>query len=148
MKALDSRVRVVSNLHEATEDVDVILLCTSSGTPVLDPGHLRRPALITSISTNAPRAHEVPPARLGEMDVYCDFRQTAPSTAGEMQIAAVEHGWAPTSVLGDLPELVTNRVSPPDYGRPVFFRSVGLGVEDIAIANALLSARSTSGDCA
>jgi len=142
---LDVRVRAVSDLQEAVEDADVILLCTSSGTPVLDPRRLSKPALITSISTNAPRAHEIPPALLNEMDVYCDFRETTPRTAGEMQIAAAEHGWVQTCVVGDLPELVTNRAPQPDYRRPVFFRSVGLGIEDIAIANALRIAHQTSG---
>jgi len=127
------------------EDADVILLCTSSGTPVLDPNRLRKPALITSISTNVPRAHEIPPERLREMDVYCDLRETTPRTSGEMQIAAAEYGWAETSLAGDLPELVTKRVPPPGYRRPVFFRSVGLGIEDIAIANALRTVHTTSG---
>jgi L-arginine dehydrogenase len=146
--ALDVRVRALHDLQEAVVDADVILLCTSSGTPVLHPVLSSKPALITSISTNAPRAHEIPPAFLGEMDVYCDFRETTPRTAGEMQIAAVEHGWAQSSVVGDLPELVTNRARLPDYRRPVFFRSVGLGIEDIAIANALYTAHQTSGTAA
>jgi L-arginine dehydrogenase len=146
--ALDVRVRAVSDLQEAVEDADVILLCTSSGTPVLNPDLLRKPALITSISTNAPRAHEIPPALLAEMDVYCDFRETAPRTCAEMQIAAAEHGWAQSCIVGDLPELVTNRARPPDYRRSVFFRSVGLGIEDIAIANALYTAHQTSGTAA
>jgi L-arginine dehydrogenase len=28
-------------------------------------------------------------------------------------------------------------VQRPDYDRPVFFRSIGLGLEDIALANAI-----------
>ena len=71
------------------------------------------------------------------MDVYCDYRVTTPSSAGEMQLAAAEYGWLATSVVGDLPELTTGSAALPSYGRHVFFRSIGLGLEDVAMAHAL-----------
>ena len=115
----------------------MIMLCTSSAGPVLDPAHLSKPALITSISTNAPRAHEVPPHSLNAMQVFCDYRQTTPDAAGEMLIASEQHGWDKRAVMGDLPELLSDMAQRPDYQRSVFFRSIGLGLEDIALANAL-----------
>ncbi|TCG08396.1 hypothetical protein BZM27_12785 [Paraburkholderia steynii] len=60
---------------------------------------LTKPALITSISTNAVNAHEIDPAWLPEMDVYCDYRATTPASAGEMKLAA-QHGWSPQKVKG------------------------------------------------
>lgn len=135
--SIDERIQLETKLHRAIDDADVVLLCTSSATAVIDPANLRKPALITSISTNAPKAHEVPPGSLGNMDVYCDYRATTPSVAGEMQLAAAEHGWSATSVVGDLPELTTGSAALPSYGRHVFFRSVGLGLEDVAMAHAL-----------
>ncbi len=71
------------------------------------------------------------------MDVFCDYRQTTPGSAGEMLIAAEQHGWNPSAVMGDLPELLSDQVQRPSYDRHVFFRSIGLGLEDIALANAL-----------
>jgi L-arginine dehydrogenase len=137
MALIDDRIQPETTLHRAIDDADVILLCTSSGTAIIDPVSLRKPALITSISTNAPKAHEVPPGSLGDMDVYCDYRATTPSSAGEMQIAMAEYGWSATSVVGDLPELTTGTAALPPYDRHVFFRSIGLGLEDIAMAHAL-----------
>ncbi|MGH8355312.1 MAG: ornithine cyclodeaminase family protein, partial [Pseudomonas sp.] len=40
-------------------------------------------------------------------------------------------------IRGDLPELLSGQASRPDYRSHVFFRSIGLGLEDIALANAL-----------
>ncbi|MBD8239112.1 ornithine cyclodeaminase family protein [Pseudomonas fluorescens] len=134
---LDPRASIAPTCDAALEDADVILLCTSSAGPVIDPSRLNKPALITSISTNAPRAHEVPPQCLNDMDVFCDYRQTSPGSAGEMLIAAEQHGWNPSAVMGDLAELLSDQVQPPSYDRHVFFRSIGLGLEDIALANAL-----------
>ena len=135
--ALDPRLSLHEDLDAAVQDADVILLCTSSAKPVLDPASLSKPALITSISTNAVRAHEVPPASLAAMDVYCDYRRTTPGSAGEMRLAVEQHGWNPETIVGDLPELVSGHAARPEYKRHAFFRSIGLGLEDIALANAL-----------
>ena len=137
LKSLDPRLSIVPSSDAALDAADVILLCTSSAGPVIDPARLSKPALITSISTNAPRAHEVPPQSLNAMQVFCDYRQTTPGTAGEMLIAAEQHGWDKRQVVGDLPELLSEHVQRPTYDRHVFFRSIGLGLEDIALANAL-----------
>jgi L-arginine dehydrogenase len=137
LKALDPRLVIAQSCEAALQDADVILLCTSSAGPVIDPSRLDKPALITSISTNAPRAHEVPPHCLNAMHVFCDYRQTTPNAAGEMLMAAEQHGWDKRAVVGDLPELLSDMAQRPDYDRHVFFRSIGLGLEDVALANAL-----------
>ncbi|WP_152225462.1 ornithine cyclodeaminase family protein [Pseudomonas sp. SCB32] len=134
--AIDSRAEPAASIEAAMADADVVLLCTSSGTPVLDPAILAKPALITSISTNVARAHEVPPQSLAQMDVYCDYCATTPASAGEMRLARDEHGWD-GNIVGDLPELVSGQAAKPDYQRHAFFRSIGLGLEDVALANAL-----------
>jgi L-arginine dehydrogenase len=137
LKNIEPRLNIVDSREAAVQDADVIMLCTSSAGPVIDPSSLRKPALITSISTNAPRAHEVPPQSLNDMQVFCDYRLTTPGSAGEMLIAAERHGWDKGAIVGDLPDLLSEKVQRPDYDRHVFFRSIGLGLEDIALANAI-----------
>lgn len=137
LKGLDSRLSIVDSRDAALQDADVIMLCTSSAGPVIDPSTLSKPALITSISTNAPRAHEVPPQSLNDMQVFCDYRLTTPGSAGEMLIAGEQHGWDNSAIVGDLPDLLSGRVPRTGYDRHVFFRSIGLGLEDIALANAI-----------
>lgn len=143
LQQLDPRLQLFTSLEEATRDADVIMLCTSSAGPVLDPDSLAQPALITSISTNAPRAHEVPPQSLANMDVYCDYRATTPTSAGEMCLASEQHYWDRALIRGDLAELLSEQAPLPDYSRHVFFRSIGLGLEDIALANALYHLKHT-----
>jgi len=137
LKAIVPELTIAVSRETALADADVIMLCTSSAGPVIDPAELSRPALITSISTNAFRAHEVPPASLNNMQVFCDYRLTTPGSAGEMLIAAEQHGWSQDSIVGDLADLLSDKVQRPGYDRHVFFRSIGLGLEDIALANAV-----------
>lgn len=141
LRAIDPRAEAAGSLEEALDEADVILLCTSSARAVIDPRQLKRPALVTSISTNAPRAHEVPAESLAAMDVYCDYRHTTPGSAGEMLIAAEQHGWSPKAIRGDLAELLSGQAPRPEYRRPAFFRSIGLGLEDVALASALYRLR-------
>jgi len=137
LRALDPRVSLHGDLAPTLRGADVVLLCTSSGVPVIDPQTLDKPALITSVSTNAVHAHEVPPRSLAAMDVYCDYRATTPGSAGEMLIATQAHGWSADAIRGDLPGLVTGATQRPDPLRHTFFRSIGLGLEDVVIAHDL-----------
>lgn len=134
---IDPRVSISDSAVECIKQADVIMLCTSSGTPVISLSDLEKPALITSISTNVAKAHEIAPAALSSMDIYCDYKLTTPSSAGEMVLATQGHSWSAQSIVGDLADLCSDRCKLPDYDKPVFFRSIGLGIEDIAIAYAI-----------
>ncbi len=138
LHALDPRVMLCGTIEEAVDGADVVMLCTSSATTVLDPTYLTKRALITSVSTNATLAHEVPPVSLHSMDVYCDDRNGTPLVAGEMVLATAEEGWTSSDIVGDLGEVVTGRAPTPTPDTHTFFRSIGLGLEDVAMAKALL----------
>jgi L-arginine dehydrogenase len=132
--ALAPGLQLHTHQEDAVRAADVVMLCTSSAEPVLDPATLEKPALITSISTNAFRAHEVAPSTLAGMDVYCDYAATTPNTAGEMVLAISAGQWSARRLCGDLADLVSGSASLPDYSRHAYFRSVGLGLEDVALA--------------
>lgn len=133
---LDPRIVVTADRAEVLAGADAVLLCTSSVTPVLELQELEGPAVITSISTNGPQAHELPPSAMQELDVYCDYRATTPSVAADMRLAQ-EYGWSPMDIRGDLGELLTGRAASPSGTRHTFFRSVGLGAEDVQLACAV-----------
>lgn len=130
-------LRIQPSARDCVEGADVVVLATSSGTPVIDPSWLGTDTLVTSISTNAREAHEVPPAFLAEAQVYCDDKAGTPLSAGEMVIAWRNLDWNPESIHGDLADLCNGRAPPLEPGRRVFFRSIGLGLEDIAVAHAV-----------
>lgn len=137
ISAIDDRISIVASSNEATENADVIMLCTSSANPVVTKEQIPSSALVTSISTNAVNAHEVPPAMLTTADVYCDYKLTTPDSAGEMRLATEQHQWSQSAIIGDLADLVAKRCPLPNYDKPVFFRSIGLGLEDVAIAHGI-----------
>jgi L-arginine dehydrogenase len=140
LDGLGAGVRLAASADEAAAGADVVLLCTSAAAPVVDARRLAPGSLITSVSTNAPMAREIDPAVLGELDVYADYAPAAYAAAGEMRLAAAEHGFTAGAIRGDLPGLLAGTAPAPTGTRPVFFRSVGLGIEDAAVALAALQA--------
>ncbi|MEP3295492.1 MAG: ornithine cyclodeaminase family protein [Pseudoruegeria sp.] len=133
----DPRITITSTTLDCLAGSDVVMLCTSSGTPVIDPADTGKPSLFTSISTNAPNAHEVPPAFLCEAQVYCDYLPTTPDSAADMRLATQDHGWSKDRIQGDLAGLVCGTCATPKGDTPTYFRSIGLGLEDIAMAHGI-----------
>jgi L-arginine dehydrogenase len=134
---LDFDVQVIDSAAAAVADCVAVLLCTNSAVPVIDAGWIAPDVLVTSIATNAPGAHEISPEALPDMAIYCDYRATAPTTAGEF-VLGIELGLLSESdIIADLPELLT-AAQPPDVRGRRYFRSTGLGIEDVAIARLLV----------
>lgn len=124
--------------ESAINEADVILLCTSSASAVISADDIKGSPLITSISTNAPGAHEIDPSMLADMDVYCDCTAATATVAGEMKLAAQSGDWKPEMIKGDLGALVNGTCPMPEGDKPVFFRSIGQGLEDVAVALAVM----------
>jgi L-arginine dehydrogenase len=135
-------MQLAASAEEAAAGADVVLLCTSAAAAVVDVRRLAPGTLVTSVSTNAPMAHEIDPAALLDLEVYADHAPAAFAAAGDMRIAAAEHGFTVDRVRGDLAGLLAGTAPRPTGEKPVFFRSVGLGIEDAAIALAVLGSRS------
>jgi L-arginine dehydrogenase len=132
--ALSTSVSAAGSVETAVRDRDVVLLCTSSATPVVGPELLESAGdiLVSSIAIDA----ELEPSALPRWQVFCDYRATAPLTAGDF-VAAIERGdWNADDIVADLPELVTGAAAAVRRGRR-YFRSTGLGIEDLAIASLL-----------
>lgn len=127
---------IADSACKAVAGAKTVMLCTSSSQAVIETGWLDSNVTVTSVSTNAPHAHEIDPAALSEFHVYCDYRATTPHQAGEMVIAQEDHGWSPEAILADLPELASGGAATGTGRR--FFRSIGLGLEDVAAAYTLI----------
>lgn len=126
------------DLDGATGTSPALMLCTSAAAPLVDLA--RRPAesVTTSISTNATRAHEVEPSSLAAADVFVDHMPSALTVAWEFTRARELGIWEDSMLAADLPGLLARANPPATRRRPAYFRSVGLGLEDVAIGHAVL----------
>lgn len=133
---IHANTEIAQSTKQALKVAQIVMLCTSSGTPVIDFEDLDENVVVTSISTNVAKAHEIAPEALPNFAVFCDFAKTAPLSAGEMLLAEEIGVWNRSKILGDLPSLILGGEK-FETGRR-FFRSTGLGIEDLAVASLLL----------
>ncbi|MEN0085579.1 MAG: hypothetical protein AAGC66_12520 [Leifsonia sp.] len=126
-----------ASVEAAVEDADAVLLCTSAAADVIDPRLLAPGVVVTSISTNAAGAREIPAEAVKDLDVYVDDART-PEIAAELRDAK-ELGWDGSNVRGTLAQLLGGSAQAPSGDRVAYFRSVGLGLEDAAVAWAALA---------
>jgi L-arginine dehydrogenase len=132
-------LEIASSAEDAVSNADLVMLCTSANSPVVNSAALKVGCLVTSISTDAKDAHEIDPKSLQQMDVYCDYRETVALKAGEMSLAKAEIDWSYDSIVADLPELLSQSAT-VETKKTRFWRSTGLAIEDIAAAFAIAEA--------
>ncbi len=122
----DPRLQIADSATDACGDAEVVMLCTSSGTPVIETKALRPGVLVTSISTNVAQAHEVEPGFLAHA-------RSIATTGRPRRAPPARWYWRRARQLvcrqdhGRSGELVAGRCPRPSGNAPVFFRSIGLG---------------------
>lgn len=132
-------VRVASTPAEAVREADVICCATAASSPLFDHADVRAGTHINGIGSYLPTMAEVPPETVRHARVVVDSRASAWAEAGDLVqplnagVISKEH------VQAELGEVIVGqiagRTSPEDI---TFFKSVGMAVQDVAVARVAL----------
>jgi ornithine cyclodeaminase/alanine dehydrogenase-like protein (mu-crystallin family) len=123
----DARRGTAADVAEA----ELITCCTSAREPLFDGSLVRQDAVVVAMGSHEPNAREVDDALLTRSTVYVEDVETALREAGDV-IIGIEHGTITREDLHNLSTLVRNG-APPREG-PAFFKSVGMGWQDLITA--------------
>ena len=129
------RVSAVSGLAAAVAAADVISVATTTIDPIVRGAWLRTGQHLDLVGAFLPTMAEADAAAVLACDVVVDERESARAEAGDL-IRAQAQGWSFDAVVGDLSDVVAGWVERSD--RPTLFKSVGLALEDLAVARLLL----------
>ncbi|MGH2893658.1 MAG: ornithine cyclodeaminase family protein [Solirubrobacteraceae bacterium] len=129
-------VVVAASAEEAVRGADVVVLATSAKRPVLKHAWLALGAHVNAIGASSPTMWEIEPATVAAAALFCDSRESVCNEAGEFKLA-VEEGLiaGEAHIRAELGEVVAGRH--PGRGGDeelTVFRSLGIGVEDLAAA--------------
>ncbi len=119
-------------------DAQIVCLCTTSPTPVLNLGQLSEPAHINAIGSFQPHTSEVDAETVCASAVFVEDRAAAMDEAGDLIMPEAAGVWDRSRIAGDLHELVTQ--APPPAKRISLFKGVGLAYEDLVVANRAFAA--------
>ncbi|MEO7352316.1 MAG: ornithine cyclodeaminase family protein [Marmoricola sp.] len=126
-------LRASTDANKAVEGKDLVCCATTSRTPLFDAEALAERAHVNAIGAFRPTMREVPVEALAGGLVVVDERQAVLEESGEI-IDALEAG---ALRLTDLVELGTALQQPPVASGRTIFKSVGIAIQDWAIANLL-----------
>ena len=135
--ASGARVRVVG-AEAALRGADLVVAATRSTTPVFDGRWLADDAFVAAIGTSTPAGRELDDETLARASrIVVEWRPQCLLEAGEL--VRWERGRDLDKVV-DLPQLFAGEVAwRPVAAGPTVFKSVGVGLADVAAAGAALA---------
>jgi ornithine cyclodeaminase len=142
-----AQVSAVATAEDAVRGADVVVAATNSREPVLAHAWLKPGAHVNAVGASTPNAREIDTATVAASALFCDSRESLRNEAGEFQLA-VREGAIPGDehVRAELGEVLAG-IAPgrQDDGELTLFRSLGIGVEDLAAAEIVVAAARAQG---
>jgi ornithine cyclodeaminase/alanine dehydrogenase-like protein (mu-crystallin family) len=128
----------VDRPQEAVADLPIVVTATTSQEPVFDGGDLAEGALVCAVGSNWLSRAEIDATTVRRADnIVCDSVEACRLEAGDFVDAAEKGSFNWQRVVG-LADVVTGRATGRNSSDSVvLFKSVGLAIEDIALAAVL-----------
>jgi ornithine cyclodeaminase len=129
-------ITVAASPADAVQGADVVVVATSAKRPVLQHGWLAPGVHVNAVGASSPTAWEIEPETVAAAALFCDSRESVRNEAGEFKLA-IEKGLiaGEEHIRAELGEVVAG-THPGRAGDDelTLFRSLGIGVEDLAAA--------------
>ncbi len=122
---------VAESAEAAVQGAGVVVTATSSREPVLERSWLAPGAHVNAVGSSIPTARELDDETMREAALFCDARESLVNEAGDYLLA----GLGPDDIRAELGEVLTGSAEGRrDAKELTVFKSLGLGVEDLAAA--------------
>lgn len=130
----------------AVRDADLIVLATSSKTPVVQSAWVGRGAHVMCVGACRPDQREMAPELVQRSRLYVDSKAAALVESGDVVMNIAEGFFDASHVRGEVGELVLGRVAGRKNDVDVtIFKSLGMAVEDVVAADLVFRRASETG---
>ncbi len=131
-----ARVTEAPSAEAAVRGADIVVLVTSSPTPVLDAAWVAPGAHVISVGACRPDQREMDPALVAGAHLVVDSRAAAVVESGDIVLGIAEGRFTADHVAGELGDVVRGRVAGrPEADGVTIFKSLGMAVEDVVAAD-------------
>ncbi len=138
-------VRLAETPSQAMAEADIVCTTTTSATPVFRDEDVRPGMHINAIGSYSREMVEIPLETVARAYVVVDSRESVRAEAGEIA-QALDRGLISEEHLVELGEIVVGRKPGRTHQEQItLFKSVGLAVQDVAAAQAVLENDSNDG---
>lgn len=133
-------VRVAETAQDAVRGADMIVVATSSETPVLSGDWLSPGSHVNAIGANRPTWRELDDEALAVSKIFVESREAAMSESGDIIAAG--------RIDAEIGEIVDGKMpGRQNVDEITLFKSLGAAVEDIAAADLVLNRFLQNNDC-
>lgn len=129
-----SAVKAVDHAGEAVVGADVVVLATSSPTPVLENGWVKPGAHVISVGACISSQREMDPELVARARFFVDSRQAALVESGDLVLGIQEGRFGRDHVVAEIGELVNGTAGRRSDTDITIFKSLGMAVEDVTAA--------------
>ncbi len=132
-------ISVVTSSEKAIAEADVICTATTSSVPVFEDSHLKPGVHINGVGSYTPQMQEIPEKTIVRAKVVVDSLTASLEEAGDL-IIPIEKGLIDkTHIRGELGQVAWGSLSQRETDEDItFFKSVGLAIQDVAVAELAL----------
>ncbi len=136
---LGAPLHACDTAEASVADADLIVLATSSTTPVVRDEWVAPGAHIMCVGACRPDQREIDPALTARSRLYVDSRAAALVESGDVVLNIAEGRFTAAHIRGELGEVVLERAQGRASDDEItVFKSLGMAVEDIAAADLVL----------
>jgi ornithine cyclodeaminase/alanine dehydrogenase-like protein (mu-crystallin family) len=136
---LPGRLRAVDDPRAAVGGADLVVLATSSASPVIEDAWVSDGAHVISVGACRPDQREMDPALVARARLFVDSRAAALVESGDVVLGMREGRFTDTHLAGELGEVVLGRTAGRTGAAQVtIFKSLGMAVEDVVAADLAL----------
>jgi ornithine cyclodeaminase/alanine dehydrogenase-like protein (mu-crystallin family) len=134
-KSATGSVAAADHAGEAVVGADIVVLVTSSPTPVLEDGWVKPGAHVISVGACRPNQREMDPALVARARLFVDSRAAALVESGDIVLGMQEQRFGADHIVAELGELVAGAPARRSDTEVTIFKSLGLAVEDVTAAD-------------
>jgi len=125
-----------ASAERAVRDADLIVLATSSPTPVIENEWVKDGAHVISVGACRPTEREMDPALVQRGVLYVDSREAALVESGDIVMGIREGRFTASHLAGELGAVLAGATPARRWPNDVtIFKSLGLAVEDVVAAD-------------
>ena len=130
-----TEVKAVGHPGEAVVGADLIVLATSSPTPVVENGWVKPGAHVMSVGACRPNQREMDPELVARARLFVDSRAAALVESGDVVMGIQEGRFSAEHIVAEVGELVNGTTGRRSDTEITIFKSLGLAVEDVTAAD-------------
>ncbi|MFB0565235.1 MAG: ornithine cyclodeaminase family protein [Candidatus Aminicenantaceae bacterium] len=132
---IPSAIFVAESPAQAAREADIICTATTSYEPVFEDKDLKPGVHINAIGAYTPDMKEIPVATVIRSKLIVDSRQACLAEAGDIIIPLKDGLIAEEHIHGEIGDVAAGRIPGRESDEEVtLFKSVGLAVQDVAVA--------------